>query len=184
MATIQSMIKFFSLIMVFTACNNQQKSLSVADQQSYSETQGQNYLSMKIDGKEWVAERKIFGSYHFSDALGPGLINIAGVKGEDPNDQNFNINLFNTTAEGTYQVNIDDSTPSKPNANVSQLTLLTPTNYLCGGAMLGNQMTVSITKVSKNPQIVQATFNGTMQCAEGNKITITDGKFYYHENNN
>jgi hypothetical protein len=49
--------------------------------------------------------------------------------------------------------------------------------------MLGNQLSVNITKVSKNPQMVEATFSGTIQCVEGNTLTITDGKFYYHENN-
>lgn len=142
-----------------------------------------NYLKMKIDGKEWVADRDIFGSYHFSEELGPGLINIAGTKGSPPNDQPFNINLYNTKDKGTYQVMIADNYKSKMHDNVAQLAQLTPTNYLCGGAMQGNQLTVQIIKVSKNPQIIEATFSGAMQCVEGNKISITEGKFYYHEDN-
>lgn len=173
--------KCLLLLFVITACSNGQKTTKPT--QSAASTQQKNFLKMKIDGKEWIADREIFGSYHFTEALGPGLINIAGVKGEAPNDQNFNINLYNTVEVGVYYVNIADFTKSKPNESVAQFALLTPSNYLCGGAIQGSQFTVQITKVSKNPQMVEATFSGTMQCVEGNKINITEGKFYYHEDN-
>jgi hypothetical protein len=142
-----------------------------------------NMLTMKIDGREWSADREIFGSYHFNEALGPGLINIAGVKGDPPNDQPFNINLYNTSGKGLYKVAIAQGAKTKMHENVCQLAQYTTTNYLCGGLMFGNQLSVNITKVSKNPQMVEATFSGTIQCVEGNTLTITDGKFYYHENN-
>jgi hypothetical protein len=64
---------------------------------------------------------------------------------------------------------------------VAQLANLTASNYLCGGTLQGNQLTISITKVSKSPQIVEATFSGTMQCVEGNIISVTEGKFRYQE---
>lgn len=166
----------------FASCSNGQKN-AIAEKKMVSQYHN-NYLSMKIDGREWIADRDIFGSYHFTEELGPGLINIAGVKGAAPNDQNFNINLYNTAGTGIYNVNIADFTTSKPHQNVAQFALLTPTNYLCGGALQGSQFTIEITKVSKNPQILEATFSGTMQCVEGNKINITEGKFYYHEDNN
>lgn len=179
-------LKFvFIVAIALVACSNQKdKSVIDVGNEVSADSKGKNYLTMKIDGKEWTSDRDIFGSYHFSEALGPGLINIAGVKGNPPNDQNFNINLYNTTSEGEYTVNIADNGRSKPYDNIAQFALLTPSNYLCGGTLQGSQMTINITKVSKNPQIVQATFSGFMQCVEGNKIVITEGKFYYNENNN
>ena len=105
---------------------------------------------MKIDGKEWSADREIFGSYHFNESLGPGLINIAGVKGDPPNDQPFNINLYNTKGPGLYKVNIGQGSSVKMYENVSQLAQFTPSNYLCGGAQQGSQMNITIIKVSKD----------------------------------
>ena len=136
-----------------------------------------NFLSFKIDGTSWQSkEDKVFGSYHFNETLGPKLRQIAGSKGDAPNDQPFNINIYNTATEGTYTFNQDNADNS-----VVQIAQLTASNYLCGGTFQDYNFTIVITKVSKNPQIVEATFSGTMQCVEGNTINITDGKFYYHE---
>ncbi len=44
-------------------------------------------------------------------------------------------------------------------------------------------MNINIKKCSKEPQMIEATFNGTLSCVEGNKIVITEGKFYYNEQN-
>jgi hypothetical protein len=181
MSNIVIFIKVIAICAGLCACGNGQKQSGTSTPSEKKEEK--NYLIMKVDGKEWVAERDIFGSYHFNENLGPGLINIAGTKGNPPNDQPFNINLYNTKEQGTYEVMIADNSQSKMHDNVAQLAQLTPSNYLCGGAMQGNQMTVKIIRVSKNPQMVEATFSGKMQCVEGNTITITEGKFYYHEEN-
>lgn len=173
--------KYLLMLLVFLSCGNSQKPSEVTSKTD--DTRGKNFLSMKIDGKEWVADHDIFGSFHFTEELGPGLINIAGTKGSPPADQPFNINLYNTTGPGEYKVYIGDNKKSKMHDNVAQLAQWTPTNYLCGGAMQGSQMTVKIIKASKNPQMVEATFSGTMQCVEGNSLNITEGKFYYHEAN-
>ncbi|MBK6364915.1 MAG: hypothetical protein IPL63_01175 [Saprospiraceae bacterium] len=170
------------LLLTFISCSNSQKS-SDNHQASKPLSGEKNFLTMKIDGKEWSADREIFGSYHFNESLGPGLINIAGVKGDPPNDQPFNINLYNTKGPGLYKVNIGQGSSVKMYENVSQLAQFTPSNYLCGGAQQGSQMNITIIKVSKDPQMVEATFSGTMTCVEGNTLTITEGKFYYHENN-
>jgi hypothetical protein len=141
-----------------------------------------NHLSFKIDGVDWESDaNEIFGSYHFNEALGPKLINIAGAKGSGSSQQAFNINLYNTDKEGTYTVNIPNGSTASINQNVAQFANLTASNYLCGGTLQGSQFTINITKVSKEPQIVEATFSGTMQCVEGNTIAITEGKFSYHE---
>ena len=141
-----------------------------------------NHLSFKIDGVYWESdESEVFGSYHFSDALGPKLINIAGAKGTGAAQQAFNINLYNTDAEGSYTVNVPNGSTASTYQNVAQFANLTASNYLCGGLLQGSQLTISVSKVSKSPQIVEATFSGTMQCVEGNIVSITEGKFSYHE---
>jgi len=147
-----------------------------------TEINEKNYLTFKLDGVLWQsASDEVFGSYHLNEALGPKLINIAGAMGSGATQQTFNINLFNTDKEGTYTVNIPNGSTAIINQNVAQIGNLTASNYLCGGTMQGSQFTINITKVSKEPQVVEATFSGTMQCVEGNTITITEGKFSYHE---
>lgn len=175
---------FFTVISLWSAlaCNQGQKPTEPVQAQAEL-SNDKNFLSMKIDGVEWSADRDIFGSFHFNESLGPGLINIAGVKGDPPNDQAFNINLYNTNGSGTYVVDIVQGAQSKMYENVCQLTQLTPANYLCGGLQQQGKMNINITKYSKVPQMIEATFNGTISCVEGNKIAITEGKFYYNEQN-
>ena len=160
----------FSLA-VFSACKKNEVSAS-----------GKNHLSFKIDGTYWESEKEeVFGSYHLSESIGPKLINIAGAKGSGATQQTFNINLFNTDVAGLYSVNIPIGATAGKNENVAQFSNLTSTNYLCGGTLQASQFTINITKVSKDPQIIEATFSGTMQCVEGNIVSITEGKFSYHE---
>lgn len=156
---------------VFSSCKNSEVS-----------TSEKNHLSFKIDGTYWESEKEeVFGSYQISESIGPKLINIAGAKGSGSSQQAFNINLYNTDKEGTYTVNVPNGSTASINQNVAQFANLTASNYLCGGALQGSQLTINITKVSKNPQMVEATFSGTMQCVEGNIVSITEGKFSYHE---
>lgn len=173
--------KYLMMLLVFLSCGNSQKPSEVTTKTD--DNQGKNFISMKIDGNAWVADHDIFGSFHFTEKLGPGLINIAGTKGSPPDDQPFNINLYNTTGTGEYNVNTGNNAGAKMYDNVAQLAQWTPTNYLCGGTMQGSHMKINIIRVSKNPQMIEATFSGTMQCVEGNTLNITEGKFYYHEAN-
>lgn len=173
---------FVAFLWTYVACSHSQKPTDLKNQE-VSHSSGKNFLTMKIDGKEWSADRDVFGSYHFNESLGPGLINMAGVKGEAPHDQPFTINLYNTTGPGEYVVNIAEGAQATLYENVCQLAQLTQTNYVCGGALQKSQMNITIKKATKNPQMVEATFNGTMTCVEGNTLTITEGSFYYHENN-
>jgi hypothetical protein len=166
---------------IFSCSNSQKPGIDTKNPEVKSSNK--NFLTMKIDGKDWIADRDIFGSYHFNEALGPKMINIAGEKGDPPNDQPFNINLYNTEGPGEYKVDINNKTQPKMYENVAQLAQFTPQNYLCGGLQQANMMTIKIIKASQNPQMVEATFSGTMKCVEGNTLTITDGKFYYNEAN-
>ncbi|MBK9793052.1 MAG: hypothetical protein IPP60_08060 [Sphingobacteriales bacterium] len=163
------LIPAFLMILLNISCSKEQSS-------------DKNHLSFKIDGTYWESDAdEIFGSYHLSEAIGPKIINIAGAKGSGATQQAFNINLFNTDKEGAYTVNIPNGSTAGTNQNVAQLANLTASNYLCGGTLQGNQLTISITKVSISPQIVEATFSGIMQCVEGNIISVTEGKFRYQE---
>ncbi len=155
---------------VFTACKKDKEPSMV------------NHLSFKIDGVYWESDKgEVFGSYHLSEAIGPKLINIAGAKGSGATQQTFNINLFNTDVAGLYNVNIPIGATASTYENVAQFSNLTSSNYLCGGTLQASQFTINITKVSKNPQIVEATFSGFMECVDGNTIVISEGKFIYHE---
>ncbi len=146
-----------------------------------AEGNNKNYLSMKIDGKEWSADFDVSGSYHVTEALGPGILSISGQKGKGSTQQDFVINLYRTDGPGTYLINIADGSTQAAYQNAAQFANLTPSNYLCGGALQGSQLKVVVTKASKSTQELEGTFSGTMQCVEGNKIAITEGKFYYRE---
>lgn len=147
----------------------------VAGGDTEAEVVKSNYLEFQLDGKLWKADNEVFGSYHLSEALGPKMIQIAGNQGTGPTQQAFNINLFNTDGMGIYKVN------STSGMNVAQLGNLSQDNYLCGGVQQASDLRVEIIHASKSPQQIEARFEGTLQCVNGQKIKITNGKFYYHE---
>lgn len=162
------------VLMVLTICTISCASCSKDSKNTGSS--GKNFLSFKIDGVLWESKAdEVFGSYHL-DFLGGKAIQISGSKGDAPNDQPFNINIYNTAAEDTYTFNQDN-----PDNSVAQIAQLSATKVLCGGSGYDYDFTVVVTKVSKTPQIVEATFNGSMACSDGSTIRITDGKFSYHE---
>lgn len=137
-------------------------------------TSGKNYLTMKINGVEWKADNKIFGAFHpkgYDDA-----IIISGSKGpENKDEQIFNLNLYKNPGTGTY-----DITEGAPNFNAAQFLNYSELNFQAG-ANTGFSMKVNITKASETPSEVEATFEGTLNGIDGSVLTITEGKFYYHE---
>ncbi len=137
-------------------------------------TSGKNYLTMKINGVEWKADNKIFGAFHpkgYDDA-----IIISGSKGpENKDEQIFSINLYKNPGIGTY-----DITDGAPNYNAAQFLNYSASNFQAG-ANTGFTMKVNITKASQTPSEVEATFEGTLNGIDGSVLTITEGKFYYHE---
>lgn len=162
-----------TFLMLITICGILGTSCS---NESASKNTDKDFLSFKIDNVLWESKAdKEWGSYHL-DFLGGTAIQISGSKGDEPNDQLFNINIYNTDAEGTYTFNQNNTDNS-----VAQIAQLSDTKILCGGSGYDYDFTVVVTKVSKTPQIVEATFNGTMVCSDGSTIRITDGKFSYHE---
>jgi hypothetical protein len=133
-----------------------------------------NSLSMKINGKEWKADAEIFGAFH-PEGYNKAII-IAGSKGpKDKNEQAFNINLYNTNGPDVFTIKNGNT-----DNNVIQLANLSQQNYLYG-SMMGFNVKINITKASKNPTIIEATFEGELTGNASDKLIITEGKFYYHE---
>jgi hypothetical protein len=173
-------IKVFSLISLiiaaFSSCSNnttagnKEKTANEISKTTVSE----NYLVMKINGREWKADGEIFGAFH-PKGYNKAMI-ISGTKGpKDKNEQAFNINLYNTNGPAVFQMENGNT-----DNNVVQLGGLSETNFLYG-SMMGFKMKVHVTKASQNPTILEATFEGVLTGNAGDKLTITEGKFYYQE---
>lgn len=169
-------LNIYIIVLLFStvfSCSNSSKS-TPSTTVSDSNSNNKNYLSMKINGKDWIADNEIFAAFHpkgYNNA-----IIIAGNKGKKDKDQQaFNLNLFNTNGPATF--NIKDG---NKDFNVVQFGALSAENYLCG-SMMGFDMKVIVTKASSTPDIIEATFEGKMTCSSGEILNITNGKFYYHE---
>lgn len=169
-------LKFiFFITIILLACSNQKDKTSIPpDDQATTLSIGKNYLTLKINGKDWIADNNIWGAYH-PKGYNKAII-ISGSKGKkDKNEQPFNLNLYNTSGPGVFHIK-DGNT----DFNVVQLANLTVENALCG-SMMGFDMKVTVTKASTIPDIIEATFEGQMTCGNGEILNITNGKFYYHE---
>ena len=57
---------------------------------------------------------------------------------------------------------------------------LSEEHYLYGN-VLGFRMRVTITKATKNPVELEATFEGELAGNAGDTLKVTEGKFFYHE---
>jgi hypothetical protein len=138
-----------------------------------------NFLKMKINNKEWTADAaSVFGAYHpqgYNDAT-----LIGGTIGQGASQQAFNINMYNTMGVGEY-VFSNATEASKTDRKVAQLANLNAQDYLYGGLLGIYNMKVKITKASKSPSIVEGTFEGTLTGVRADVLTVTEGKFYYHE---
>jgi hypothetical protein len=133
-----------------------------------------NYLRMKIDGKTWEADHEIFGAFH-PKGYNKAIL-IAGSKGpKDKNEQTFNLNLFNTSGPGVFDIQ-----KGNPDLNVIQLGNMSPENFMYGSTM-GFSVKVTVLKASANPTVMEARFEGELNGNTGDKISITEGAFYYQE---
>lgn len=163
-----------SIILIFSCGNSSKHSKPTTIAESDSISEGNNLLSMKINGVEWKSDNEIFGAFHpkgYNNA-----IIISGSKGKnDKDEQSFNLNLFNTNGPGTFDIKNGNT-----DLNVVQLANLSAENYLCG-SMMGFEMKVIVTKASSNPEQIEATFQGKLTCSSGEILDITEGKFYYKE---
>ncbi len=133
-----------------------------------------NYLAMKINGKEWKADNEIFGAFH-PEGYNKAIM-IAGSRGpKDKNEQAFNINLYDTNGAGIFTIKNGNTDYS-----VIQLANLSPQNYLYG-SMMGFTVKINVYKATKNPTEIEATFEGVLTGNASDQLVVTEGKFYYHE---
>lgn len=149
------------------------------DDSNNTTNDGTNYLSMKINGVVWKSDTNgVFGAFHpmgYNDAT-----LISGTIGQGVAQQAFNINLNRTTGVGEY-IFSNTSEAGFPDKKVVQLANLTAQDYLYGGLLGIYNMKVTVTKATKSPAVVEGTFEGTLTGVQSDVITITEGKFYYHE---
>ena len=170
-------MKFFPLhlisilLLTFVSCSNSQKS-SDNNQTSNPSSIEKNFLTMKINGQEWSADHDVFGAFHPKGY--DKVIIIAGASGKmDKTEKTFNINIYQTDGPGQFSF-----TQGNKALSVAQMGNWSEQDYLCG-SMMGFDMKVRVTKATSSE--VEATFSGTLTCASGQAMVITDGKFYYHE---
>jgi hypothetical protein len=166
------MLTYIISLFLFLSCGNKDRQTidsTIVDNTSKIE---KNYLSMKINGKEWSADHDIFGAFHPEGY--DNVIIIAGASGKkDKTEKTLNINIYQTEAEGQYSF-----ANSNKALSVAQIGNWSEKDYICG-SMMGFDMEVHVTKASNSE--VEATFSGKLTCPSGTVLVITDGKFYYHE---
>jgi len=161
--------------LILLSCGNKPSESGTKTSVSESQKKASNSLTMKIDGIEWAADSKIFGSYDYKGY--EKQITIGGTSDAGTNSEKvFDINLHNTTGIGEYHI-VDDN---------KDLNTAIFNNFKEGeedvcGLQFGIDLIVKVTKASKIPSIVEATFSGTLTCGSNRILAITDGKFYYHE---
>ena len=142
---------------------------------------GTNYLTMKINGVEWKSDTKaVSGLFHptgYNDAT-----LISGKIGEGAMQQIFSLNMYRTTGIGEYIFSDVTESGYTIDHKVVQFINLNPQDYLYGGLMGVYNMKVKVIKAIKNPQLLEATFEGTLTGGvRSDVITITEGKFHYQE---
>jgi hypothetical protein len=170
----QIMLTFVMSIFLLLSCGQKDKQTIGSHSDSISSINQKNHLTMKINGKEWSADHDVFGAFHPKGY--DKVIIIAGASGKkDKSEKAFNINIYQTSGPGQFSFANGNAALS-----VAQMGNWTEQEYLCG-SMMGFDMKVHVTKASSYPHEVEATFSGTMSCPSGAKLTITEGKFYYHE---
>ncbi len=171
-------IKLFSflIILLLAACGS---NTTTGDKKETAKLESktssiENHLSMKLNGTEWKADNEIFGAFH-PEGYNKAII-LSGSKGKkDKSEQAFTINLYNTNGPSVFAIQYKNADNS-----VIQIANLSEQNYLYG-SMMGFNIKINITKASKNPTILEATFDGELTGNASDKLIITEGKFYYHE---
>ncbi len=163
-------------LLLMASCNNNQSADEKAKKGDSSSGQSAktNYLRMKIDGRTWEADHELTGIV-YPNGYNKAIL-IGGTKGpKDKFEQTFNMNLYNCNGVGEYLV-------ESGNKDLSEVQLgnLSETHYLYGN-VLGFRMRVKISKATKSPVELEASFEGEMTGNAGDIIKVTEGKFFYHE---
>ena len=162
------------LLLAFTASKNKQSNAVKETDTGTTPTSSANYLRMKINGQDWIADHELTGIV-YPKGYNQAIL-IGGTRGpKDKHEQAFNINLYNVKGPGTFTF----ESGNKDN-NVVQMGNLSEEHYLYGN-VLGFRMRVTITKATKNPVELEATFEGELAGNAGDTLKVTEGKFFYHE---
>lgn len=142
---------------------------------------GTNYLTMKINGVEWKSDTKAVSGIFHPDGYNDATL-ISGKIGNGALQQIFSLNMYRTTGVGEYIFSNVTESGYTTDYKVVQLINLNPQDYIYGGLIGVYNMKVKVTKAVKNPQLLEATFEGTLKGGvRSDVITITEGKFYYQE---
>ena len=133
-----------------------------------------NSISLRLDGREWHADRAIEAIVH-----PPGFNRMLMVSGsfgpKNGNEQAFNLNLAGVEAPGRYTIKGGNVVGS-----AIQLANLDAERFLIGGA-LGADVVVEVTVMQRTPVVVEGTFSGTMSANDGQALRIEEGRFSYRE---
>lgn len=133
-----------------------------------------NTLQLKLDGREWHADRAIEAMVD-----PPGfdhMLIISGSYGpKDRNEQAFNLNLTGVQAPGRYVIKGGNAVGS-----AIQLANLSPERFLIGGT-LGADVVIEVTTLQRAPVAVEGRFSGTMTANDGTALRVEDGRFSYRE---
>lgn len=164
----------FALLIGACSSKNEPSATGEITAQASTASTKENYLRLKINGVEWVADHDVFGAFH-PKGYNKAII-IAGSKGpKNKDEQTFNINIYNTDGPGTFNFQHGNT-----DLSVAQMGNWNPETFICG-SMMGHNMRVKVITASTKPDVIEATFEGELTCNTGEVLKVTEGKFYYHE---
>lgn len=169
----QNLIHFTLALIIITIVSCGRRAVS-SEEPAGKPTSSGNLLSMKLNDKEWLADSSFLGVFHpkgFNKAL-----MIGGSKGpKNKDEQVFSLNLFNVDGPGTYHIKTGNT-----DLSVAQLANLSPENFMYG-SLMGFDLTVIVTKATKDPTVIEATFEGTLSGNASDTLKITAGRFTYRD---
>ena len=155
-------------LLATVACSHQDKTPKT--EISSTTAASDSYLTMKINGKEWVADEDLIGNLGL---LGPGQFGLGGSKIVNGEEQHLSIAIHNVTGPGTYQ------TTAEQVYNVAQYALNQQSNgdVKIFKSQKDGQFTIKITKAEGYN--TEGTFSGTLPgwLGTSESVVITDGKF-------
>jgi hypothetical protein len=162
---------FFPILIALlatVACGHQDKTPKTKISSATADSD--SYLTMKINGKEWVADEDLTGNLGL---LGPGQFGLGGSKIVNGEEQHLSIVVHNVTGPGTYQ------TTAEQVYNAAQYSLSQQNNgdVKIFKSQKDGQFTIQITKA--DGYNTEGTFSGTLPgwLGTSESVVITEGRF-------
>lgn len=176
-------IGFSAIALLLAACDNGGNPPATSAASNAAEaatgtpaaTSAGNLLRMRIDGKEWIADRDIFGAVH-PTGYDRSILMAGSLGPKDANEQAFNVILNGVDGPGSFRAKTGDAA-----RHVAQIANMSQERYLAGGLMLEHDMTFELTRMQANPVVIEARFNGTLTANDGAVLRVEDGEFRYRE---